>query len=190
MSNRIRAIRKQRKMTMQDLAREVGTSQQQIDRLEKGHRKLTIEWLDRITKCLECDIYDVLPDSFSKRDIMMTSKAKVVGKVMDGGAIAWFDEDNEAYHIIFGRLDKLQEAKLFALVMETHEVEAFPSGSELVFTDLKSIGKRSDAPVYFVYTKYDIERGEDVYYFHAEGEIPASSEIRAVLVKSIKNEKF
>lgn len=184
MSNSIRRLRKQKKMTMQELARRVGTSQQQIDRLEKGHRKLTIEWLDRLTKALECDIYDILPDSFSKRDIQMTMKAKVVGAILDGGKIEWFDEDNEAYHIIFGRMDDLNNPKLFALVVQTDELVEYSRGAELIFADMDSLSMNRQKTMRYVLSRREIGDEKD-YHFSQKDQILQTYGACASVVKSI-----
>lgn len=63
MKNRIKEIRKKRKLTQEELANLVGVSKQQIFRLEKGVRKLTQEWLIKISKALNCNIEDLLDKS-------------------------------------------------------------------------------------------------------------------------------
>jgi transcriptional regulator with XRE-family HTH domain len=52
--NRIRELRDAAGLTQQDLAGRVGTSSVQIGRLEKGERRLTLEWLHKISQALEC----------------------------------------------------------------------------------------------------------------------------------------
>lgn len=63
MSNRIKDIRKQQKMTQDELALMVGTSKQNIWFLENGYRKLNQVWLIKISKALNCSISDLLPKS-------------------------------------------------------------------------------------------------------------------------------
>lgn len=58
--NYIRTIRKDRGMTLQELADKVGTSNQQISNHESSKRRLTIEWLHRYAAALECHILDII----------------------------------------------------------------------------------------------------------------------------------
>lgn len=61
MENRIRAIRKQRQMTQQELAEKVGVSQVQIGRLEKSTRTLDVDMLADIAKVLGVEVWELLP---------------------------------------------------------------------------------------------------------------------------------
>ena len=53
MSTRIRAIRKLRRLTLQELADQVGTTPQTIQRLETGNMTVSVEWLERIGNALD-----------------------------------------------------------------------------------------------------------------------------------------
>lgn len=59
-SNRIREWRQTRGWTLQQLADGTGTSKSQIDKLEKGERRLTVDWMVRLAKPLGCDPRDLL----------------------------------------------------------------------------------------------------------------------------------
>lgn len=48
MENRIKALRSARKMTQAALAERAGTTQAQINKLEKGERRLTTDWMARL----------------------------------------------------------------------------------------------------------------------------------------------
>jgi transcriptional regulator with XRE-family HTH domain len=61
MKNRIKELRKLRKMTQQELAQKIGTSQVQIGRLENSERGLNIEDLPIIAKALDCEPWELLP---------------------------------------------------------------------------------------------------------------------------------
>lgn len=58
--NRIAKLRELRGWSQADLAREVRTSQPQINRLETGERKLTEEWMRRIAHALDVGPADLL----------------------------------------------------------------------------------------------------------------------------------
>lgn len=54
MANRIRELRKARRLTMEGLARLANTTASQINKLEKGERRLTDEWMHRLAEALDC----------------------------------------------------------------------------------------------------------------------------------------
>jgi len=68
MENRIRELRKERGLTLKRLADLVGTSNQQISHLEKGRRRLTVEWMERIATALECHPSELLVGGASVRN--------------------------------------------------------------------------------------------------------------------------
>lgn len=51
-ANRIKELREQRDLTLQQIADAAGTSLQQIHKLENGDRRLTDEWMRRIAPAL------------------------------------------------------------------------------------------------------------------------------------------
>lgn len=53
--SRIREIRKERGLTLQDVADRAGTTAQTIGRLETGTRTLSLKWVNRISKALEVE---------------------------------------------------------------------------------------------------------------------------------------
>lgn len=50
MKNNVREIRKNLKIKAIEFANALGTSEQQLRRLEVGERKMTLEWIEKITK--------------------------------------------------------------------------------------------------------------------------------------------
>lgn len=61
--NRIRQIRENRSFSQTQLAEMIGTSQPTINRLEKGQRKLTVEWMQKIAAALQVAPSDLLPEA-------------------------------------------------------------------------------------------------------------------------------
>lgn len=59
--NRIRELRLAAGLTLDQLAALANTSNQQISRLERGERKLSLEWMDRIAQALGREVHDMLP---------------------------------------------------------------------------------------------------------------------------------
>lgn len=68
--NRIKAVRQQRGLSAQKLADLMNTGRSTIVKLERGDRRLTIDWLDRFSLALGVPITDLILDvgdnSFSK----------------------------------------------------------------------------------------------------------------------------
>ncbi len=67
--NRIKELRQSRGWSQQQLADRVSpkTTQPQIDRLEKGERKLSLEWMERIAPALGVDPTALLPNRKGKQ---------------------------------------------------------------------------------------------------------------------------
>jgi transcriptional regulator with XRE-family HTH domain len=61
MQNRIREIRKQKDITQVELAKKLGITQGGIQKLERGERCLTVEWMRKIADALDCKAYELLP---------------------------------------------------------------------------------------------------------------------------------
>lgn len=59
--NRISALRKERALTLAALAERVGTTKAQIQKLEHGHRRLSLGWMGRIARALDVKMSDLLP---------------------------------------------------------------------------------------------------------------------------------
>lgn len=62
-SNRIKDWRLKRGWSMQQLAEAAATTRSQIDKLERGERRLTVDWMQRIAGPLGCAPADLLPDN-------------------------------------------------------------------------------------------------------------------------------
>lgn len=63
MANRIRQLRLERGMTLEELAEMVGTSLQQISRLELSDRRLSEKWIRPIAQALGVSPGDLLADA-------------------------------------------------------------------------------------------------------------------------------
>ncbi len=60
MENRLRAARATRRLTQHQLAARVGTTLQQISRLERGERRLTLDWVRGLAAALDCPELELL----------------------------------------------------------------------------------------------------------------------------------
>ena len=59
--NRVREWRRLRNLTVEELALRSRTTASQISKLERGQRRLTVEWMERLSKALGCRTQDLLP---------------------------------------------------------------------------------------------------------------------------------
>ena len=60
-SKRIIRIRREKRMTQEQLGGKIERSQAWVAKLEKGNEKISIEMLYSLANALECSIYEVLP---------------------------------------------------------------------------------------------------------------------------------
>ena len=78
--NRIKVLRESRDLSLEALAAKVGTTNQQISLLESGKRRLTVDWLYRLSKALKCHPWEVVVDDAPKplqpKDIQLLSRFK------------------------------------------------------------------------------------------------------------------
>lgn len=180
--NRIKALRKQKGMTMKELADEIGTSQQQIDRLEKSHRRLTVDWMEKLSSALQCEVTDLIKED--NRDLSLTAKAKVVGEVKPSGKIDWF-EPKDIYPLIFGRPKNLPGSRMFALYVGG-AVKGFQEGSELIFCEIDK--GRDVRPKKGKLCVCQSNKGKQASHYIEEAPTGKDATVKALLVKSIRNE--
>lgn len=57
---RIRKLRQEKGYSLQQVAELSGTTKSQIDKLEKGERRLTLEWLERLAKAYDTDVASLI----------------------------------------------------------------------------------------------------------------------------------
>jgi transcriptional regulator with XRE-family HTH domain len=59
--NRLREWRRRKGISLAELARRTRTTASQISKLERGQRRLTVDWLSRLAPALGCRREDLLP---------------------------------------------------------------------------------------------------------------------------------
>ena len=67
MQNRIYELRKEQGLTLACLAEKTGSTAQQIGRLEKGERRLTTDWMEKIAHALDVLPEDLMSSSHGER---------------------------------------------------------------------------------------------------------------------------
>jgi len=61
MQNRISILRRQKGVSLTALAKAAGTTKAQIQKLERGDRRLSLDWMDRIAQAMNVKVSDLLP---------------------------------------------------------------------------------------------------------------------------------
>ncbi len=110
LQNRIKEARLKKGLSQKKLADIIGTSQQQIDLLEKSERKISIEWLDKLSKGLDVAPTSLLPAEWSEN----TSEAE-----LDKGLLT--DIIVSINDILLGKsLTPQEKAKLILILYEEY----------------------------------------------------------------------
>ena len=86
-ANRLRDLRERAGLTMQALADRIGTSAPQINKLEKGERRLTVDWMARLAQGLGVEIRDLLPEPAEPGPALLLPGGEA--KLFPGGEAAW-----------------------------------------------------------------------------------------------------
>ncbi|MCA3264945.1 MAG: helix-turn-helix domain-containing protein, partial [Azospirillum sp.] len=66
MKNRIKDLREAQGLSQDELAKRVGTTRQQIFRLEKNQRRLSDVWIERLARALDCAPAEFLSPGVSR----------------------------------------------------------------------------------------------------------------------------
>lgn len=134
MQNRIKTLRQAKGWPMQRLADEVGTNKSQISKLEKGERRLSQQWMERLAAVLGCTPADLLPGHGKQRRASGTMSITIDSTVDSGmgGHVEKVDEDKR-YFVTFKPPQQLSDAEFFGVIMEGNHHAAYPDGSELIF---------------------------------------------------------
>ncbi|QQN75027.1 helix-turn-helix domain-containing protein [Croceicoccus sp. YJ47] len=80
MPNRVRDLRKQREMTLVELAEKIGMAHGHLAKIERGHRDLNQQWMERIGAALDVEPADLLHPrdgglTEEERDLIRTYRA-------------------------------------------------------------------------------------------------------------------
>ena len=68
-TNRVKEIRKLRKMTQVELAHAVGVAQGSIQKLENGEISLDIKWMKNLALALDVKPYELLPEEWQPEEV-------------------------------------------------------------------------------------------------------------------------
>ena len=93
MNNRIREWREARGLSQEKLGEAVGTSGQQISRLEKSTRRLTTDWMERLSVALTIEAPELMARAKTGRDQTQPSPKSELVKDPDELALLRFWKD-------------------------------------------------------------------------------------------------
>jgi transcriptional regulator with XRE-family HTH domain len=82
MDNRILELRKSKNLTLAQLAEKTASTAQQIGRLEKGERRLTTDWMEKIALALDVLPEDIMTPNHGER-VMIPEIAMQAGQETD-----------------------------------------------------------------------------------------------------------
>jgi len=141
--NGIKRCRERAGISQEELARLVGTNRQQIQRLEAGGRKLTIDWAVRIAKACGCDLDDIIHPE--RAGIPKASK----------GVFSVFGENNLALTFQDFMLSNLlrghEKAKLEIVLVSSDDVARTARYGDYILLD-RSINKVNAAGLFLIST--------------------------------------
>jgi len=129
--NEIAAVRKRRGMSQGDLAARVGATLSMIGKLERGERKLTTEWLDKISIALQTFPKNLLSD---ENDPTQIAEVQGNGHVRFTGSLDIF-AGRDATEVDHQAFQGFESPKLCSAAVKDDPVSiALPVGAELVFS--------------------------------------------------------
>ncbi len=70
--NAIRTYRKKANLSLAELAEKANASKSQIHKLERGERRLTVDWIMRLSRAMDCKPHDLLPNETVESSEMVT----------------------------------------------------------------------------------------------------------------------
>ena len=76
MNNRLRELRKKEGLTLDQVAKEAGTTNQMVGMLERGERQLTQRWMERLAPALKVKPTELLPLNTTGHRIQLTGNVQ------------------------------------------------------------------------------------------------------------------
>lgn len=135
--SKIKQVRLAKGLTLQEVADKVGTSYQQIYKLENNKRRLTVEWLERIANAL-----NVAPDDLTFQNLSYNEIKPIyrVGFVEAGVFTECFELPRDEWENVNYAVDNLLKDKnIFALGVRGNSMNKIfpPEQTTLICIDIK-----------------------------------------------------
>lgn len=132
MENRLQEFRKKAKLSQAALAEKSKTSQPQIDRLEKGDRKLTVEWAERLAPHLNTSPRELLFSKAGNAEHAELVNLRVEGIVEAGNfrdVTLTVDHESEKPEISVVKDKRFPSSRQYALLVSGDSMDRrFPNG--------------------------------------------------------------
>jgi transcriptional regulator with XRE-family HTH domain len=94
-ANRIGVLREARGLSLEALSIEAGTTNQQISLLENGKRRLTVDWLVRLSTALACHPWELvaedLPEPLLPAEIRLLERFRDLPRAQQDGLLMFLD---------------------------------------------------------------------------------------------------
>ena len=136
--NRIKELRTEKKITQEALGEKLNTSKVQISRLEKGQRKLTQDWVEKLCEVLDCSsdyLLGITDERYSGNTAspIKTSTLKVIAPVQAGHWRDAFEYDLDDQDEIHIPEELAGNDNLFAVRVQGHSMDLeFPDNTILI----------------------------------------------------------
>lgn len=154
MQNHIRKIRKERGLTLDQVAEFVHATKAQISKMERGIVRLNDQWLDVLSKLFHCSVHDLIDDdvSYPPRHHSLKELEGVVVANMQGyvdckqvGSVEYIDS-TEQYSLSFSYPAILRQygkkhTGLFALTLKNAGFLHFSEGAQMIFAYVNHLNK-------------------------------------------------
>ena len=89
--NHLQTLREARGLTLRELALRVGASRQHMSSLERGGRRLTADWLLRLSEGLDCHPCEILavdePEGLSRRERVILAYVRRLSRDQQGALL-------------------------------------------------------------------------------------------------------
>lgn len=132
MRNNLRELRKKAGLSQLELADKLNTTQGMVGLLERGERKLSPDWLKRISQILSCSPLDILPDLNTLTPTVQPNQNSVSIEMIDAAACCgdgiealsenvvgfWQMPKSEFQTITFANPDVIKMLRVFGDSME------------------------------------------------------------------------
>ncbi len=72
--NQIKEMRLRKRITQVELANKLGVTQGTVQKMETGKSVVTLDWLEKLAKALDCEPYELLPEEWQPQPLTEEEK--------------------------------------------------------------------------------------------------------------------
>lgn len=193
-ANNIELLRKQRGWSRPELARQMGTSPQQIERLEKGTRRLAKDWIDKAASAFGVPPPAIIASGDDSKVFLTVANASPVR--MEGASEQRMLDDLPVYGTALGAERQIDGEAIEQTTLNRSDVIQYVKRPVLLNGRADAYGlwvsgssmspRFEDGEMIIVDPKGRLRIGDDVVvYLRPDGEADDGESARAVLVKRL-----